>query len=319
MPYLFVHFREKTTPDGEQVYFALSQDGFHWEALNEGRPVLWAYHGDHGVRDMTIVRDQGTGRFHIFATDLSLAYGMRGRYAGDWDEIARHGSRCLAHWESGDLIHWSEEELIEFSHGEFGCLWAPDVIRDEENGDYVLHFSASHVENDYGPKAIYYTRTRDFQTYTVPELLYRNPQSATIDSAMYREDGKYYLFVKCEDDPRTMIELEGETVTGPFARVERFDEAMAPLERGVYEAPTAVRLEDGRWCLFFDYYGQPGKYQGYVPFVAPSLKSGDFLRSDADFFFPYGFKHGTILPVSQEEYERMKAHDWEDVPDGRWG
>ena len=29
--YLFVHFREKTTPDGEQVYFALSRDGFRWE------------------------------------------------------------------------------------------------------------------------------------------------------------------------------------------------------------------------------------------------------------------------------------------------
>ena len=26
--YLFVHFREKTTPDGEQVYFGVSRDGF---------------------------------------------------------------------------------------------------------------------------------------------------------------------------------------------------------------------------------------------------------------------------------------------------
>ena len=33
--YLFVHFREKTTPDGEQVYFGISRDGFHWEAVNE--------------------------------------------------------------------------------------------------------------------------------------------------------------------------------------------------------------------------------------------------------------------------------------------
>ena len=40
--YLFVHFREKTSPDGEQVYFAISRDGFHWEALNGGQPVLWA-------------------------------------------------------------------------------------------------------------------------------------------------------------------------------------------------------------------------------------------------------------------------------------
>ena len=26
--YLFVHFREKSTPDGEQVHFGLSKDGF---------------------------------------------------------------------------------------------------------------------------------------------------------------------------------------------------------------------------------------------------------------------------------------------------
>ena len=36
--YLFVHFREKTTPDGEQVYFGISRDGFHWEAVNDGVP-----------------------------------------------------------------------------------------------------------------------------------------------------------------------------------------------------------------------------------------------------------------------------------------
>lgn len=38
--YLFVHFKEKTTPDGEQVYFGLSRDGFHWEEVNGGDPVL---------------------------------------------------------------------------------------------------------------------------------------------------------------------------------------------------------------------------------------------------------------------------------------
>ena len=69
--YLFVHFREKTSPDGEQVHFAVSRDGFHWQALNGGHPVLWAYYGDRGVRDMTIVRDHASGKFHIFATDLS--------------------------------------------------------------------------------------------------------------------------------------------------------------------------------------------------------------------------------------------------------
>ena len=56
--YLFVHFREKTTPDGEQVYFGVSKDGFNWEEVNGGAPVLWAYYGDKGVRDFTVVRMQ---------------------------------------------------------------------------------------------------------------------------------------------------------------------------------------------------------------------------------------------------------------------
>jgi hypothetical protein len=41
------------------------------------------------------------------------------------------------------------------------------------------------------------------------------------------------------------------------------------------------------------------------------------VRSDAAFSFPYGFKHGTILRISEEEYSKMKAHDWTDVPDRR--
>jgi len=43
MAYLFVHFREKTSPDGERVYFGISMDGFSWEEVNCGQPVLWAY------------------------------------------------------------------------------------------------------------------------------------------------------------------------------------------------------------------------------------------------------------------------------------
>lgn len=315
--YLFVHFREKTSPDGEQVYFGVSKDGFTWEALNDGQPVLWAYYGDHGVRDMTIVRDRATGRFHIFATDLSLAYGMRGKYQHSWKNINHHGSKALAHWQSDDLTHWSEQEMITLGDEHFGCLWAPDIIYDPTEGDYVLHWSSTHSDNDFGPMAIYYSRTRDFTTFTPPALLYRKEDSGCIDSAMYEEDGRFYLFVKSEKNPERIIELVSDRITGPFERIERFDEAMLTLQQGFYEAPTAVRLDDGRWNLFLDYYGVRGAGQGYVPFIAPSLKSGAFVRSDAAFHFPYGFKHGTILTITEEEYERMKARDWNDVEDRR--
>lgn len=315
--YLFVHFRETTSPEGEQVYFAISRDGFRWEALNGGKPILWAYFGDHGVRDMTIVRDRNTGRIHIFATDLSLAYGMRGKYGHSWDNIRRNGSKALAHWQSDDLLHWTEEELIPLDDENFGCLWAPDVIFDPERQDYLLHWSSSHVSNGFGPMAIYGSRTKDFETFTPPKLLYRKENGPCIDSAMYEENGRYYMFLKSEGNPHRIIMVAGSHADGPFERVEKFDRAMLSIEEGMYEAPTAIQLDDGRWCLFLDYYGVAGAGQGYVPFVAPSLESADFVRSDEAFSFPYGFKHGTVLAITEEEYDRMKAHDWTDVPDNR--
>ena len=238
--YLFVHFREKTSPDGEQVYFAISRDGFHWEALNDGQPILWAYYGDHGVRDMTICRDWATGRFHIFATDLSLSYGMRGKYNHSWRNINLHGSKDLAHWWSDDLVHWSEQEMITFGDEGCGCIWAPDIIFDPENEDYVLHWSYCHADNNYGPMAIYYSRTKDFVNWTKPALLYRKEDSGCIDSAMYEENGRFYLFVKSEKNPSTMIELVSDHVTGPWTRVERFDASMEQVAAGLYEAPEKI-------------------------------------------------------------------------------
>lgn len=306
--YLFVHFKEKSTPDGEQVYFGLSRDGFIWEQVNKGQPVLWAFYGDKGVRDHTIVRNHLDGKYHIFATDLSLSYGMRGKYKHSWEEVSRNGSKCLAHWESEDLLHWTEQKLVQLGDEQFGCLWAPDIVFDQKRKEYVLHWSSSHKENNYGCKGIFYSRTKDFRHFTPPALLYREEESGVIDSAIYEEDGTYYMFLKHEKNPARIIELCAQEVTGPYQKIEQFDERMQVLEAGQYEAPTAVRLEDGRWCLFLDYYGVPGAGQGYVPFIAPNLASGDFVRSDKMFSFPYGFKHGTILKIGDEEYERIKEY-----------
>lgn len=308
--YLFVHFKEKTTPDGEQVYFGLSRDGFCWETVNGGNPVLWAYYGDKGVRDFTIVRCKENGRFFIFATDLSLSYGMRNQYHNDWDVIGRNGSKCLSVWESEDLVSWSEQRLVKLGNEDFGCLWAPDIIYDHENGDYLLHWSSSHRSNDFGRKGIYYSRTKDFVHFSEPRLLYRKEDSGVIDSAIYCENGAYYMFVKSEENPEKIILLRSGHAAGPYERMEAFDESMKDVAAGLYEAPTAVKLEDGRWCLFLDYYGVKGAGQGYVPFVADSLESGRFVRSDAAFHFPYGFKHGTILPITMEEYERIRDNDF---------
>lgn len=309
MPYLFVHFREKSTPDGEQVYFGLSRDGFHWEPVHDGKPVLWSRLGEQGVRDCTIIRGDD-GIYRIFATDLSLAHNFREKYHAHWPTVARNGSKCLAMWESPDLLHWSQQRLLQLGDEAFGCLWAPDVIRDEKTGEYVLHWSSSHVDNGYGDMAIFCSRTRDFRHFTKPALLYRKEDAGVIDSAIYVEDGTYYLFVKSDRNPERILLLQSDDVQGPYTRVEAFDESMLAIEAGLYEGATATKLPDGRWCLLLDYYGVPGEGQGYVPFVAPTLAGGRFVRADEEFSFPYGYKHGTVITITQEEYEAVGAFDY---------
>lgn len=305
--YLFVHFKEKFTPEGEQVYFALSKDGFHWNEVNGGDPVLTSSLGDQGVRDFTITRTRN-GRFYILATDLGLARHFEGKYKGTWEEIGRNGSKDLVLWESEDLVHWSEPRMIRMGDENFGCVWAPDILHDSAADDYVIHWSSSHSSDDYRWKKIYYTRTKDFKSFSRAEVLYKKEDSGIIDSAMYEKDGKYYLFVKSEANPAMVTLLKSDAITGPFQRIHAFDEEMAKLEQGQYEAPTAFEQEDGSWCLFLDFYGTTKDKQGYVPFISEDISAGRFVRSDASFSFPYGFKHGTILTITPEEYDRIQSH-----------
>jgi hypothetical protein len=303
--YLFVHFKEKKTPDGEQVYFGLSSDGFNWRALNGGLPVLWSFKGDLGVRDMTVLRAKD-GIYRIFATDLSLAYGMPGKYKNSWAEIVRHGSKSLMSWASKDLIHWDRQTRVTFPGAQFGCLWAPDILYDAKDDSYLLHWSSTSAGREEEGHAIWYSRTRDFETWSEPLILYQKPGNISIiDSAMYEEGGRYYLFIKSTRDPDGVTLLVGDHITGPFTPHPGF--AMMPelTDARHYEAPTAFRLEDGRWCLLVDYFGVPGKGQGYVPFLADSLSDGRFTRATESFSFPYGFKHGTVLTLTAAEYDRL--------------
>ena len=48
-----------------------------------------------------------------------------------------------------------------------------------------------------------------------------------------------------------------------------------------------------------------------MPFRSTDISSAVFKRADAEFSYPYGFKHGTVLAISEEEYNRIKAFDYD--------
>ena len=315
--YLFVHFREKTSPEGEQVYFGVSRDGFKWEEVNGGQPVLWAYYGDKGVRDHTITYCKHTGKYVILATDLSLSYGMRSVYDHSWTNIRMHGSKCLSKWESGDLVNWTEQTLVKIADEDYGCVWAPDIIYDRACDDYMVHWSSTNISDGYKEHRIYYSKTMDFEEFTPPQLLFERPDGlGVIDSAIYEENGRYYMFLKSSREPAGVMLYASDRLTGGYEPVLTPAELLKTDDLGRYEGTTAVKTDEGKWLLFVDYFGVKGAKQGYRPYVSASLEKPDFSFADAEFSFPYRFKHGTVIRISDEEYERIKACGWEE-PDRR--
>jgi len=117
--YLLAHFTSETT-DGEQIYFATSQDGYCWSDLNGAKPVLRSTLGEQGVRDPAIVRSPQGDKFWILATDLRIANGK------GWQAAMHKGSTKLMIWESTNLVDWSTPRLVDVAGAipDAGNAWA---------------------------------------------------------------------------------------------------------------------------------------------------------------------------------------------------
>ena len=305
MPYLSVHFKEKLTPDGEQVYFALSRDGFHWEAVNGGEPVLTACLGAGGVRDIEIVR-KAEGGFVLLATDLCIVKHMDANGNVDWRELNHNGSRYLACWETEDLVRFGAQRLLDLGRDDFGCLWAPEAFYDDTAGDYLIHWGSTVAADGFEHMAIYASRTKDFRTFTRPVPFFVK-ESAILDSHLVKLGDTYHLFYKNSDRPAGCMHETAPSLAGPWTHDDGFDAVMRYYTNaGAYEAATTYVLPDGRWCLMLDFFGCPKPEMGYVPYVSPTPGDTRFRRADSEFSFPYGFKHGRFLAITQEEYDRLR-------------
>jgi len=88
-PLLFVYFKE---PANMGAFFAISNDGYHWQPLNGGKPWLPIEHSGELMRDPFLTRGP-VGEFHLV-----------------WTWAWRGTSFGYAH--SPDLVHWSEQQEI---------------------------------------------------------------------------------------------------------------------------------------------------------------------------------------------------------------
>jgi hypothetical protein len=310
--YLLAHFREDQVGHAEKIYFSLSQGDspLRWDPLWGGEPVLESVIGTTGVRDPAIVRDDD-GRFHILATDLRVWDGGGLR----WDEWSRHGSRSLMLWDSDDLETWDGPRSVEIAPENAGMAWAPEVTTDPVTGDRVVFWSSRlYADDDPDHEAdsysrILYSRTRDFRTFSPAEVMIDTGGRDIIDTALIQENGCVYRFSK--DEARTGgwgIYLErGSSL---FARDFEMVATNIAGDRypGGVEAPMVIRERgQDRWYLFLDQYQEWP--QGYFAMETTDLDSGrwDYVPADR-VAIPPSTKHGTILPLRREEWERLRAH-----------
>ncbi|MEH0416966.1 family 43 glycosylhydrolase [Streptomyces sp. B21-083] len=303
--YMFSYFTGEGTSDGEQLYSALSKgnDPLKWRELNDGKPVLTSTLGEKGLRDPFIIRSPEGDKFYQIATDLRI-YGN-----GDWDASQRTGSKSIMVWESTDLVHWTDQRLVKISPDSAGNTWAPEAFYDAKLGSYVvfwaskLYDNADHSGDTYN--RMMYATTRDFRTFSEPKVWIDRGYSV-IDSTMIKNNDTYYRFSKDErnntsstPNSKFIFEEKSDSILNPS-----YDAVAEGIGKGAMsaaEGPLVFKSNtEEKWYLFADEFGG----RGYIPFESTDLASGVWTPS-TNYDLPSKPRHGTVLPVTQAEYDRL--------------
>ena len=152
-----------------------------------------------------------------------------------------------------------------------------------------------------------YTTTKDFRTFS-DAAVYMDYGYSIIDTTMLEHDGTIYRFTKDErsNTPTTpngkfVFQEAGDSIFDPTFEMIREGIGKGSISRG--EGPTAFKSNtEDRWYLFIDEFGG----RGYVPFETTDLASGNW-SVPADYDLPSRPRHGTVVPVTLTEYNRLRA------------
>lgn len=272
---LFAYFKD---PADMGVFFAISEDGYKFRPLNEGKPWMPPGHKGELMRDPFIARGPDH-EFHMVWT-----WAWRGQSLG------------YAH--SPDLVKWSEQREIPIMAGIPGAknTWAPEIYWDAAKSKWLIVWSST-VQGKQEGNRIYSAMTPDFKTFSHPAIFF-DPGYMVIDATILHARGRYYLMFKDErvEPLRKWIQIaDGPTLEGPWANVsEHFTEEWS-------EGPSAVDV--GRqYIVYYDHYRDPKRYEAVS---SPDLKHWTPITDRLS--FPENCKHGSFLKITEQERMRLEA------------
>ncbi len=292
--YLFTYF----TKNGEDgLHLAWSEDGYKWQPLRGGAPVLAPKVGarEKLLRDPCVARGPD-GTYHLVWT------------SGWWEKGIGHAS-------TRDFITWSEQREIPVMAHEPAArnAWAPEIDYDEAKGEFVIFWATTipgrfprtgGASEDQLNHRIYATRTGDFSAFT-PTALFYDPGFSCIDLTFLRADGKQWAIVKDETkfpEPRKHLRLAAAaSVQGPFGPL---GPAFSPA--GLWsEGPTAVKIGDW-YMVYFEAYVQ----KHYCAMRSRDLQTWEDVTGRMRFVnegTPERMKHGTVIAVPRALVDKLQA------------
>lgn len=302
--YLFIYFPAN---DNENIYYAISNDGYNFTAMNGGKRVVAAdtVSLKKGLRDPHILRAPD-GYFYMVNTDMKSAEGWA-------------SNRGMVLMRSKDLVNWTHS-TVHFPDKYKGTnfanvtrVWAPETIWDKDyqnadgsKGRLMIYFSLLTNDGTIPYDKVYYLYANDDFTDVLGKPTYFFDRgSATIDmDIVYNEnDSLYHGFFKNEKlggigkvTAKTLTApagKEGSQWSAPSANLQQTTEAVEGA--GVFKL-----INQDSWILMYDCY-----MNGHYQFTSSSDLTNFKFVQDTKMAGAFTPRHGTVLPITAEETARL--------------
>ena len=299
--YLFAYFRDNKD---ENIYYALSNDGYNFTAINGGNRVVAAdtVSLKKGLRDPHVLRAPD-GWFYMVNTDMKSDEGWA-------------SNRGMVLMRSRDLINW-EHSTVHFPDKYKGKnfanvtrVWAPETFWDDtyDNGDGtkgrpLVYFSLLTNDKTIAYDKVFYAYSnKDFTDLEGDPQHFFDRGNSTIDmDIIYNPvDRKYHAFYKNEGDggickvtANTLMPKSGATSGSQWSKPSK---TLQQTTEAVEGAGVFKLINQNSWVLMYDCY-----MNDHYQFTTSSdLETFKFVQNTAmkGAFTP---RHGTVLPITAEE------------------
>ena len=223
----------------EKLMLAYSYDATTWKELNGGQPVFDGNVEGLSMRDPFLhkVNRNGKDEFHLVCT-----------WGGDHPAIY--------HWQSDNLVDWTpagteDDGQIVLMDGKNGrpqadFCYAPEFSYDEQADLFYVYWS-SRVGNN---QAIYYTTTRDWQTFSTPAV-YLRLRYGINDFHIQKMGDSYYAFFKDVTNGRGLCVAKSGSLDPTVETFSGADRLFASTFPSAYGPTTFPTTSGDGWLLYY--------------------------------------------------------------------